>query len=426
MAEGEDRRKEMREAIERGLSPGGARKLPLALAALYEESRRPRRLARLHRAQLVNAVTALLSAGIEGYDQPALAPIVLPVCAGLSALFLASAAVLRRTRRRWLEDAVFVLPHLFQMLVIEAAGQAMPARLADRYMLAAACAIAATLSVNPLRVRTATLLAYCSIAFYPLVLLVVPGPLGLPRDMDVPLVGCGGIAVALLVAHRNEMERRRDFLMALRHDQTLADMTVLNAQLERLSNTDALTGVANRRQLERELASLWAAQPAVCIGLALVDIDHFKKFNDSAGHAAGDQCLRQVAQALAGVVRGSDLAARYGGEEFAIVLHDVDWAQLLITGERLREAVAALELPHPGLPGEFLGISIGVAHADATARGGRPQDLVAAADGALYAAKHAGRNCMATAGAPPAGAGERAALTGHSPVPASKATAERR
>ncbi len=198
-----------------------------------------------------------------------------------------------------------------------------------------------------------------------------------------------------MVARRDEVERRRDILHRLRHDLMVARISAMNTGLSRLSQTDALTGLSNRRELDSEIAALWRAQPAPSIGLVMIDVDHFKSFNDTAGHAAGDHCLRLVAQALAGAVRRGDLAARYGGEEFAVVLRDISLESLWEKAEALRLAVADLQLPHPGQPGCFVSVSLGIALAEANFRQGGPETLLHAADSALYAAKKAGRNRVA-------------------------------
>ncbi len=178
-------------------------------------------------------------------------------------------------------------------------------------------------------------------------------------------------------------------------------MSAVNNQLSRLFSIDALTDLANRRWLDSEAQRLWQALPPCDIGLVMMDIDHFKHFNDSAGHAAGDACLRQVAQALGGAVRRpTALVARYGGEEFCAVLPAIAWVNLLEMGERLRRAVADLCIPHPALPDRFVSISVGLTWCDGTTRPDRPETLFQAADQALYAAKAAGRNCVVAAGQP--------------------------
>ena len=168
----------------------------------------------------------------------------------------------------------------------------------------------------------------------------------------------------------------------------------LHQQMVRLSQTDALTGVHNRRSLfsrlemERERADRFDHP----MGLVLVDVDHFKRFNDRFGHAAGDAILRQVAETLAGAVRKVDLVARYGGEEFAVVVARADPAAALAAGEKLRAAVAAAAIPHEGVEPARVTISVGVASWPDDA--GDLAGLIDAADAALYAAKRAGRNTV--------------------------------
>lgn len=160
--------------------------------------------------------------------------------------------------------------------------------------------------------------------------------------------------------------------------------------LDRLSRTDGLTGVANRRHLDQVLQHEWDRARRVGHGLALllVDVDHFKQFNDRFGHPVGDQCLRAVASALSGcATRSSDLVARFGGEEFAVVVPATSEHAVAELAECMRAAVERITLPAAGP----VTISIGMGVIDAVGHGS-VQGLVEAADAALYEAKHRGRN----------------------------------
>lgn len=165
------------------------------------------------------------------------------------------------------------------------------------------------------------------------------------------------------------------------------------AQMERLSAFDALTQVHNRFSFDRQLEALWAtaARQRTPLALLLVDVDHFKRLNDTWGHVAGDRALRRTADALrVSLRRECDLLARYGGEEFVVLLPDTDLAEALAFGEQLRAAVAAQHHEAP-LAGVKVTCSIGV-HALLPRGGQDPVDLLRGADEALYAAKGAGRN----------------------------------
>ncbi|GAB3399841.1 diguanylate cyclase [Massilia agilis] len=161
------------------------------------------------------------------------------------------------------------------------------------------------------------------------------------------------------------------------------------------SYVDGLTGIANRRYfdvaLDRELRR--AQRAGGELSLLLIDIDSFKAYNDHFGHQQGDACLVTVAQALAGQLkRPADIAARYGGEEFAAILPDTSAEQALSVANAIREHVASLGLAHaPSAAYPMVTLSIGVASFDKE-RLHEPAALVEAADKALYAAKHAGRN----------------------------------
>ncbi len=163
----------------------------------------------------------------------------------------------------------------------------------------------------------------------------------------------------------------------------------------RMASIDALTEIANRRgfdmTLEKEIRR--AAREGAFLSLILMDIDFFKKFNDLYGHAAGDECLKKVAKAVAGVVRrASDFVARYGGEEFAMILPGTDSKGAIHVAEVVRRAVVELNISHADSDiAEHVSLSLGVAtvSADKTTR---PIDLFNSADASLYQAKDKGRN----------------------------------
>ncbi|HML56190.1 MAG TPA: diguanylate cyclase [Solidesulfovibrio magneticus] len=168
-----------------------------------------------------------------------------------------------------------------------------------------------------------------------------------------------------------------------------------NKRLAEQSLMDGLTGIANRRRFDEALAREYRrhARGGAPLSLIFIDIDHFKAFNDCYGHIHGDACLRQVAGVLRqNVTRAGDLVARYGGEEFACILAETDATAAAAMAERLRQAVAALDIPHEASP---TACRVTVSCGAATARclpGGAPLDLLARADGQLYRAKAAGRD----------------------------------
>lgn len=175
-----------------------------------------------------------------------------------------------------------------------------------------------------------------------------------------------------------------------------------NRALARRSLVDPLTGVANRRHLEEVLDAEWrrAIRARRPLSLLLVDVDHFKAYNDSAGHLAGDRCLREVARVLGEVMRRSgELVARYGGEEFAVVLPDSDGAGAVLVAAALRARLAAREIAHPASAlGPWVTVSIGVA-THIPRHGEEPSLLIARADRALYRAKELGRDRVVEAAA---------------------------
>lgn len=195
-----------------------------------------------------------------------------------------------------------------------------------------------------------------------------------------------------------------DGVVAISRDVT--EQKEREGQLSRWASVDSLTGLANRRALDtcvaRELDNTRLGGGP--LSLILIDADHFKAYNDTYGHLAGDHCLQQIASVIhSHATRISDVAARYGGEEFALLLPGTDEQGALVVAERIRNAIIDLELPHEGnSAAKVVTVSIG---AMAVNRGESitVQDLVGRADRGLYAAKQRGRNrvCTSNVEAPP-------------------------
>lgn len=195
--------------------------------------------------------------------------------------------------------------------------------------------------------------------------------------------------------HANELlehkvEERTMELQALNHS-----LAAVNEDLQRLTLSDGLTGIANRRYFNEYLEREWRTgqRQGKPMGLVMADIDYFKRYNDAYGHQAGDACLKEVAALLTETVhRPADLAARYGGEEFAIVLPDTDLFGAVHIAEQLRRAVEMRGIAHRASPCGHVTISLGVA-AVVPASANSMEELIKQADLALYQAKRGGRNC---------------------------------
>lgn len=173
------------------------------------------------------------------------------------------------------------------------------------------------------------------------------------------------------------------------------ELEIRNAELQRLSSVDGLTGIANRRHFDERLDQEFkrALRENLELSLILIDVDFFKPFNDNYGHQMGDDCLRAVAAALAGALhRPGDFVARYGGEEFVVVLPGTDAKGAMVTAEALRTAVESKNVKHEfSKAAKHVTISLGIA--STTPRQGMlPKMLIVAADSALYEAKEGGRN----------------------------------
>ena len=205
-------------------------------------------------------------------------------------------------------------------------------------------------------------------------------------NLDVDLPVAGNDEVALLTKIFNGMVwRLREGKREL--DANNEKLRLQNEELEKLSLTDGLTGLSNRRFLVQQLneEALRFRRTKKEFSVIMADVDHFKQYNDTFGHPAGDEVLKKVARLLHASVRELDCVARYGGEEFCIMLPETDADGAAILAERICERVAAAEFP-----GQKITLSLGVA--SLPDNGDTPDAVIAAADEALYQAKHEGRN----------------------------------
>lgn len=218
----------------------------------------------------------------------------------------------------------------------------------------------------------------------------------------LPAIMCsvGISAVSLFAAYRIEQVERRDYLASLREKTLLQRIQTANHELQQLSNTDQLTGIRNRRSFD-EAASHASGGSGRPRALILLDVDYFKKYNDSEGHVAGDDCLRRVAGRLRNALCRDDgdrsFVARYGGEEFVVLLDNCVVSAALAIGERLRLAVIDEAIPHLNRPDgrEIVTVSLGIA----VSGDGREiiYEMVNRADVALYEAKRQGRDRLVLA-----------------------------
>jgi diguanylate cyclase (GGDEF)-like protein len=212
---------------------------------------------------------------------------------------------------------------------------------------------------------------------------VWPSDLKISRDVALQFF-LGFHMVALFPASLLFMERRR----------LVETLRLSNERLETLASLDGLTAIPNRRSLDARFQAEWgrALRAQTPLAFLMIDIDHFKQFNDIYGHLAGDQALQAVAEALAGVMRrAEDFLARFGGEEFAVILPITDLEGARVVAESLQRAIIAMAIPHSGSPGNRLTISIGCSACLPT-RGQELLHLLRTADAALYQAKNEGRN----------------------------------
>jgi diguanylate cyclase (GGDEF)-like protein len=257
------------------------------------------------------------------------------------------------------------------------------------------------------RIDRELLLAYLQLAFFGILIMIVAW-IGGERLIVDPIRSLARTATRVgrgdLTARPERQRWAKEFAplaaalreMAQKLAERESELRSANEHLEQLALIDPLSGVANRRNFDETLARNWkeAIRHRRPLGLLMIDVDHFKLFNDRYGHVQGDACLRRVGKLLMNLAcRPGDLPARYGGEEFAVLLPGASLAGARIVAERLRHAVEELCIAHADSPLGQVTVSIGAASL-VPSLGDSAKGLIEAADEGLYAAKRGGRNAV--------------------------------
>ena len=266
-----------------------------------------------------------------------------------------------------------------------------------RYLTAAILAASTAIVIFPVTLFWTVSGVAATIACYTVFGLLDPM---FPKKDTIAFALFFGLVLSALIPARRTINilQQHGFVLNLRGALQERALASANGRLAVLANTDALTGLPNRRAFAEESARLWTdpADPPRSLGIVLFDIDHFKRLNDTAGHAMGDECLAAVARTIRAVVPASGFCARYGGEEFICIVSDAAPRGVQRRAEEMRAAIEALAWPNPGA-GRSVTVSVGLAIGTAD---GRPESLAALiglADAALYRAKARGRNRVAAA-----------------------------
>lgn len=264
---------------------------------------------------------------------------------------------------------------------------------------ASVCALTTNIIVLAFRLPPRISVAACAVAA--VLSTCAALALGLPLQWErFPVFVTVSTCVSLGIAHFTERQERVSYLQSVLLAHESERSRRLNAELAQIAQTDPLTGIANRRHFDAQLKGEWerARRSAQSVALLFVDVDHFKAFNDTYGHQAGDACLVRLAGVLKSLARRpADLAARYGGEEFVLLLPDTDLEGAQILARAVIEAVDALAIPHrTSEVTSTVTVSVGVAAKTATLSV-ESDELLRSADENVYRAKAEGRHRVSIA-----------------------------
>ncbi len=375
------------------------------LATLYEIRKGRGRKRHLAIALGLTGAAVAVAAVLDHFNAPLDFSRYLALRVAVLALCAAGAAMVLRVRSWWWEAVAYGVPLVGQAILSAWVVTASPPDVIDRTIVIYLILFAVLCAVPPLMPAVAGALAAIWFCVFLALFGMAKGLGFLEVHLPALVVGAASLAIGTVLSALREKARRDEFRLSLRSETMAAELHRANAELERLMNTDVLTGVANRRRFEHEIATVWQSRTgrdgaSLPIGLILIDVDHFKLFNDAAGHAEGDVCLRAIAGAISSVVRGGAFGvARWGGEEFVVLAPGIARRDIEGLAERVRGAVETLAIPHPARPGRIVTVSVGAAWCGQEQPCDSHGDLLRDADKALYEAKSAGRNRVAVAAA---------------------------
>ena len=382
------------EAIERALSRSWAKiALDVELEAEYQDRTERKRRITIAGWLCVTVLANLSTLPLDYMVGQFQLGLTLRLGVATPIYFLAVLVLLRGPERA--QGVAVVLPLVTFVSVVAFLGLQVGPPHSDRYLMA----IGLMLLFNTIVVPTSFRHAVKAILFSALALFALAYVEKGPDANTLSL--CAFITVGsilpLIVRFRAEKTSRDAFLVQLRDELKSAQLLALTKALGELADTDPLTGLRNRRSLSETLNREWseACARSDWFGILMIDIDRFKLFNDTAGHDAGDRCLEQVALALQSeTVRHGHYVARFGGEEFTTIISGLPPTAALQIAEALRRAVEDLAMPHPGYSdGTVVTVSIGAAVLQPSGHE-TAQEVIDAADRALYKAKANGRNCV--------------------------------
>ncbi len=310
-------------------------------------------------------------------------------------LVLVSIFISSRLSLPWLREWGMLIPGLLSTGTTAFLSWQSQDSLSGPYLVSLIPIVVFANSVAHMRFRPALVMDACVLLMYfgvwagkpdaPLAIML-PATLTLLSSMTFTLYGC----------YAMERDARRNWLLRQRETCLLGELEQANADLDAMSRSDMLTQVANRRHFDEYLLHIWerARMEGSEVALMMIDVDHFKAYNDRYGHPEGDACLKDVAATLKRRLRRpGDLIARFGGEEFIAVLAGTSLEVALGAAERVRKGVENLNRLHAKSPTHaVVTVSVGVASLRPHSPHATPAQLISAADEALYQAKARGRN----------------------------------
>ncbi len=357
---------------------------PPAIEAVYDEQMSPYRLQVMEKGILRAIIVYNAFLPIHFLLLPRTAMLALTLHLGLitPAILLVGWLYRKINSQLLREVAAAIVPFMMvaQIMFIYSLNRG---EIADHYQYLAIMIVIYSNVNQRLSFRVALGLTLVLTAVYLAVLLPGHSPF-VTKFIGAVLVVSAGY-LSLMANRRMEQDVRQIFLTRLR-DQLRREGA------ETVAKRDALTGLSNRRQLDETVNKIWAkGEGDAPVAVVMIDIDHFKPFNDRYGHVAGDTCLKRVAGAIATELRNTDdVAVRYGGEEFLVLMPQTDQSTAVRIAERIRRHIEKLAIPHEFGGYGVVTVSVGVIAGPTAAHGFA--ELVAGADAALYAAKRDGRN----------------------------------